>query len=94
LPDYQGLGIGHALSSTIASMWKALGCVATSTTTHPALIAARCRSPHWRMHRRPSLCGSVETKYRGLRHARTRLTAGFTYCGPVMARAEAESMHG
>ncbi len=94
LPDYQGLGIGHGLSSTIASMWKARGFVATSTTTHPALIAARCRSPHWRMHRRPSLCGSVETKYRSLRHARTRLTAGFTYCGPALARAEAEALHG
>jgi ABC-type molybdenum transport system ATPase subunit/photorepair protein PhrA/GNAT superfamily N-acetyltransferase len=94
LPDYQGVGIGHTLSTTIAAMWKARGCEATSTTTHPALIAARCRSPHWRMHRRPSLCGSVETKYRGLRHARTRLTAGFTYCGPALTRAEAEALHG
>jgi hypothetical protein len=88
------VGIGHALSTTIASLWKARGCTATSTTTHPALIAARCRSPHWRMHRRPSLCGSVETKYRGLRHARSRLTAGFTYCGPPLAPDKAKALHG
>ena len=54
LPDYQGVGIGNALSAFVASLWKGLGCRALSTTTHPAMIAARCRSPLWRMTRRPS----------------------------------------
>jgi energy-coupling factor transporter ATP-binding protein EcfA2 len=94
LPDYQGVGVGNALSATIASMWKALGFRATSTTTHPAMIAARNRSGLWRMHRRPSLGRSVEKKYRGLRHAITRLTAGFTYCGPAMPIDEAKALHG
>jgi ABC-type nitrate/sulfonate/bicarbonate transport system ATPase subunit len=47
LPDYQGAGMGHALSTHLAAMWTALGYRATSTTTHPAFIAARQRSPHW-----------------------------------------------
>jgi energy-coupling factor transporter ATP-binding protein EcfA2 len=93
LPDYQGVGIGNVLSATIASMWKALGFRAVSTTTHPAMIAARLRSPLWVMHRRPSLIRSVEHKRR-LRHASTRLTAGFTYCGPPMSLKEAKALHG
>jgi hypothetical protein len=88
------LGLGNAVSATIASMWKGLGFRATSTTTHPAMIAARCRSSLWCMHRRPSLSRSVEKKYRKLRHASTRLTAGFTYCGPAMPLDEAKALHG
>ena len=38
LPDYQGVGIGHALSGFCAGLWKALGQRATSTTTHPAFV--------------------------------------------------------
>ena len=49
LPDYQGVGIGNALSALVASLWKGLGCRAVSTTTHPALIRARLRSPLWRL---------------------------------------------
>ncbi len=82
LPDYQGAGIGHALSTYIASMWKALGQRATSTTTHPAFIAARRRSPHWRMIRAPSLVRPHGR--RSLRHAVNRLTAGFEYIGPAL----------
>ena len=52
LPDYQGVGIGNALSALIAGMWKTLGYRAVSTTTHPAMIQARCASPLWRMRRR------------------------------------------
>ncbi len=83
LPDYQGVGIGAALSGFCASLWKGLGQRATSTTTHPAFIAARLRSPHWRMVRRPSLAGGHERRAR-LRHAATRLTAGFEYVGPAL----------
>jgi ABC-type ATPase involved in cell division/GNAT superfamily N-acetyltransferase len=85
LPDYQGVGIGFALSSFCASAWKALGYRATSTTTHPAFIAARRRSPLWRLTRVPSLAGSHNRGLdRALRHAATRLTAGFEYVGPAL----------
>jgi GNAT superfamily N-acetyltransferase len=80
LPDYQGVGIGHALSTHLAAMWKALGHRAASTTTHPAFIAARQRSPHWRMVRAPSLARGQSR----FRHANTRLTAGFEYLGPPL----------
>jgi energy-coupling factor transporter ATP-binding protein EcfA2 len=83
LPDYQGVGIGMAVSSFCASLWKGLGQRATSTTTHPAFIAARMRSPDWRMIRRPGL-GGGRSKIRGLKHALTRLTAGFEYVGPPL----------
>jgi energy-coupling factor transporter ATP-binding protein EcfA2 len=80
LPDYQGIGAGNVLSATIASMWKALGYKATSTTTHPAMIRARLRSPVWRMTRKPSLAGAGDV----MRHASLRFTAGFEYVGPAM----------
>jgi GNAT superfamily N-acetyltransferase len=79
LPDFQGVGIGQALSSLIASLWRGLGYRAISTTTHPALIASRRRSPFWVMRRAPSLAGGHDGH---LRHATTRLTAGFEYTGP------------
>jgi energy-coupling factor transporter ATP-binding protein EcfA2 len=83
LPDYQGIGIGNALSAFVAALWKGLGYRALSTTTHPALIRARCRSPWWRMHRGPSFARSSGHR---LRHAVTRLTAGFVYVGPPLPK--------
>lgn len=88
LPDYQGIGIGNVLSATIASMWKALGCKATSTTTHPAMIRARLRSPVWRMTRAPSLATPGDVT----RHASMRLTAGFEYVGPAMKTLVARTL--
>jgi GNAT superfamily N-acetyltransferase len=94
LPDFQGVGIGNALSDTLAGMWKALGYRALSTTTHPALMRARLRSPHWRMRRRPSLAGRHEPGRRRLRHATTRLTAGFEYVGPPLPHRLAIALRG
>jgi ABC-type ATPase involved in cell division/GNAT superfamily N-acetyltransferase len=90
LPDYQGVGIGFALSSFVASLWKALGYRATSTTTHPAFIAARRRSAQWRLIRAPSLAGPRRDPV--LRHATTRLTAGFEYVGPALDYVTASRM--
>jgi ABC-type lipoprotein export system ATPase subunit len=90
LPDFQGIGIGHALSGFCASLWRALGHRACSTTTHPAFIAARLRSPHWRLVRAPSLTASSSSRRNAFRHASTRLTAGFEYIGPASDRREAD----
>jgi GNAT superfamily N-acetyltransferase len=90
LPDFQGIGIGNRLSATVASMWKALGYRATSTTTHPAMIRARLRSGLWRLRRAPSLARGPDV----LRHARTRLTAGFVYVGPAMKVMVAKALLG
>ncbi len=85
LPDFQGVGIGNALSALIASLWKALGYRALSTTTHPAMMRARQKSLHWRLRRPPSLVGR-ERRLKKLQHATTRLTAGFEYIGPALPR--------
>jgi energy-coupling factor transporter ATP-binding protein EcfA2 len=93
LPDFQGVGIGQALSGLIASLWRGLGYRALSTTTHPALLAARLRSPWWVLRRAPSLASSTppgsstsgrRPRRDKLRHATTRLTAGFEYTGPAL----------
>jgi GNAT superfamily N-acetyltransferase len=89
LPDYQGVGIGNALSDLVASLWAGLGYRATSTTTHPAMIRARLRSSNWEMHRAPSFAASREGR---LRHATTRLTAGFRYVGVPMPYAAAKAL--
>jgi hypothetical protein len=72
-------------------MWRGLGHRAVSTTTHPAMIQARLRSPLWRLRRRPSFAGRHE---RRLRHAVTRLTAGFEYVGPALHPLLARALHG
>ncbi|MBM3997054.1 MAG: ABC transporter ATP-binding protein [Planctomycetes bacterium] len=89
LPDYQGVGIGNALSDFVASLWVGLGYRAISTTTHPAMIRARLRSPNWHMHRAPSFAAGHEGR---MRHATTRLTAGFRYIGPALPPAAARAM--
>jgi ABC-type molybdenum transport system ATPase subunit/photorepair protein PhrA len=88
LPDYQGLGIGNVLSAALAAMWTARGYRATSTTTHPALIQARLRSPLWRMTRAPSLAGGGDV----MRHASMRWTAGFEYVGPPLPKLVARAL--
>lgn len=90
LPDFQGVGIGNALSALIASMWRGLGYRAISTTTHPGMIRARCASPLWRMHRQPSFGGSGDK----FKHAATRLTAGFEYIGMALNALAAKALLG
>jgi GNAT superfamily N-acetyltransferase len=92
LPDYQGVGIGQALSNFCASLWRGLGFRARSTTTHPAFSAARLKSPLWRLSRVPSLAGPARPNRPDLKHARTRLTAGFEYIGPPLDRRTAERL--
>jgi GNAT superfamily N-acetyltransferase len=89
LPDYQGIGIGNAVSDLLAAMWRGLGYRATSTTTHPAMMRARLASPHWRLRRPPSLARGRDPK---LQHAATRLTAGFEYVGPALPRRLARAL--
>jgi GNAT superfamily N-acetyltransferase len=91
LPDYQGVGIGNALSATVAALWKGLGYRALSTTTHPALIRSRLASGRWRLRRAPALAGGHEGR---LRHATTRLTAGFEYVGPPLPAGVARALLG
>jgi ABC-type thiamine transport system ATPase subunit len=87
LPDYQGVGIGAALAAFCASVFKAHGYRAVSTTAHPGVIAHRCRSPLWRLIRQPGLGrGGRGGRWR---HHVTRATAGFEYFGPAADPAAA-----
>ena len=90
LPDFQGVGIGHAMSEFVASLYAATGKPYWSVTSHPAMIHHRARSRNWRMIREPSRIR------RGIRRNRVmsawdktlsckRLTASFAYAGEACA---------
>lgn len=88
LPDYQGVGIGNAMSEYIAGCWRAKGKPYFSTTSNPAMIRHRARSPLWFMHRSPST-GSRQSHYRWMdgSDSRRRMTAGFEFVGRPNAEA-------
>ncbi|OGT59933.1 MAG: ABC transporter ATP-binding protein [Gammaproteobacteria bacterium RIFCSPHIGHO2_12_FULL_63_22] len=87
LPDFQGIGIGNALSEFVMGLFASLGKGVHSTTSHPSMIAHRSRSPLWRMIRLPSLMspqGHSSTKTGMAKTAALdRLTASFRYVGPA-----------
>ena len=87
LPDFQGVGIGNALSAFCASAYRGVDRRAFSTTSHPAMISARARNKNWRLTRAPSI--TAKDGNAKFIHARTRFTAGFEYVGPAMNRAQA-----
>lgn len=91
LPDFQGIGIGSALSDFVAGLYVATGKPYFSTSGHPAVLAHRTRSPLWAMRRPP---GAVSAPSRdGERFSLTptlsrhRFTAGFEFVGPPRAAA-------
>jgi hypothetical protein len=58
------------------------------------MIRSRCALPLWRMHRAPALASGRERTLKRLRHATTRLTAGFEYLGPALPRSLALALLG
>jgi hypothetical protein len=85
LPDFQGVGIGNAMSEFVASLFAATGKPYVSTTSHPAMIRHRAKSPLWRMVRKPGMATSRGTNNvrvgMGATAALDRITAGFEYVG-------------
>ena len=87
LPDFQGVGIGTALSEFIASLFIATGKPYFSTTSHPAMIHHRTKSELWKMIRKPGMTArsgvtSAATTGMSQTNSRGRNTAGFEYVGP------------
>ena len=85
LPDFQGVGIGNAVSEFVAGIYRSTGKKYISTTSHPAMICHRAASPLWSMHRRPRIV-SARGKTSARRSIKTsfgRVTAGFEYRGPA-----------
>ena len=90
LPDFQGVGLGNAMSEFVASIYIATGKPYYSTTSHPAMIRHRAASLRWRMTRKPQTATKTHANA-GLAKTGSagRLTAGFEYVGaarPAEAR--------
>lgn len=83
LPDYQGVGLGHAVAEFVASLFRSSGRPYRSVTSHPAMIAHRARSPLWRMTRPPSRLRANRLRRFVSTSSRDRLTASFEYVGPA-----------
>jgi ABC-type lipoprotein export system ATPase subunit len=81
LPDFQGVGVGNALSETLARHWRSRGFRAYSTTSAPAMIRHRAKSPFWRMSRAPSHMTSVAGSGKYKTTSQRRLTASFEFIG-------------
>ncbi|HEX4793704.1 MAG TPA: GNAT family N-acetyltransferase [Humisphaera sp.] len=87
LPDFQGVGIGHALAEFVASLYVATGKPYFSRSSHPAILRHRASSPLWKMTCRPGLVRPISASGRertGLQQTLSamRLTTGFEYVGP------------
>jgi GNAT superfamily N-acetyltransferase len=91
LPDYQGVGIGNALSEFVASLFVATGKRYCSRTSHPAMIRHRARSPVWKMTAKPGMAGR-HTGYANLRRSGSslRFAASFRFVGEPRPREAAE----
>lgn len=104
LPDFQGIGIGNAMSDYVGAICKGLGMQYQSQTSHPAMIASRARSPNWEFISKPNMGGQKFPKQvPGLdfkdwgavaKRAPTRLRASFRYVGPGLPREEAKRIWG
>jgi len=98
LPDFQGVGIGNAMSELIASAYASSGKAYRSVTSHPAMIAHRAHSPNWRMVRRighikASNHGGIERR-RKIKTSVGRITAAFEYQGRPLDLATAQAFLG
>jgi hypothetical protein len=87
LPDFQGVGIGNALSEWLGGYLKSWGVRFTSVTSHPAMIRHRSRSLKWQMKRFGHLEAHKRKARRGIGNlthtsSTSRLTASFEYVGP------------
>jgi hypothetical protein len=91
LPDYQGIGIGTAMSDFIASLFLATGKPYFSRTSHPAMIAHRMNSRVWRLLRPIGMVSRSGPRSRDKTEmadtlSRGRNTAGFEYIGTPRAQ--------
>lgn len=88
LPDFQGVGLGQAMSAAVGSIFRGMGERYYSRTGHPAMIGHRYKSPHWRITQHATAMPTARLFTSGKNaHYRTsygRQTAGFEYVGPAL----------
>lgn len=95
LPDFQGVGIGNAMSAYIGALCKGLGWSFISQTSHPSMMRARAKSDKWRMIQKPN--STVEPMPKGAEKnwserkklMPTRMRATFEYIGAALPHDEA-----
>lgn len=97
LPDYQGVGIGQALSAYVGAVCRGNGHRWMSQTSHPAMIRARATSKNWKMIAKPNnqtkamVTGAPSARqWQGATQIVTRLRATFEYIGPALPADEAQ----
>lgn len=87
LPDFQGIGLGNAMSAYIGSLYAARGKPYYSATSNPAMIRHRKRNTlEWKMCRSASFTArgqGFKDIYARPQRASQRLTVSFQYVGPV-----------
>jgi len=99
LPDYQGVGIGNALSEWLGGHVKGLGFRFVSTTSHPAMIRHRMKSPLWKssgpIGHKPGHVGASK-RAGGMKEAQSRLriTGSFEYVGPARLAPQRGELNG
>ena len=83
LPDFQGMGIGNALTNFVAERYRLAGNRVTIRAAHPAIVASYARSALWRCISR-RLCQTAPTGLAAREMKATsagRATASFEYIG-------------
>lgn len=92
LPDWQGLGLAHIISDTVASAFVGIGKRFHTYPAHPAFVRGHDKSPHWAMMKRPGVYSPAKGKTTGVSGKfGGRPCAVFRYVGPVMEKALAQS---
>jgi GNAT superfamily N-acetyltransferase len=82
LPDYQGIGIGMAVTEAVAEEHRRQGQRINVTASHPALIAHCRRSPRWRAVNVKKTGSRGNDKFiKGYRGSAGRAVVSFEYLG-------------
>ena len=91
LPDYQGIGLGSALTGIIGGIYRRAGYRLRAISSHPALVTHRRRSPDWTLVSSPRI---KEGKGVGIHTTRSgfRATSTFEYVGPRSCAATARAL--
>jgi hypothetical protein len=89
LPDFQGVGIGNALSEWLGAHLKSWGIRFTSVTSHPAMIRHGVNSTKWRLKRFGHLRAHERKVLQKIgmladTSSSSKLTATFEYVGPLL----------
>lgn len=81
LPDFQGTGIGNAMSEGVGDIFLEKGNRYTSVTSHPAMIGHRKRSAKWNFTRLPGNTPAKGGNAKMTGQSSGRMTASFEYIG-------------